>query len=147
MLTLEIGGSDTVEPMAATLTGPPVAVLAPPPATIDRGQDLTFTWTSAPGTGHLVIGIDAQASGDGHPVVTYTTDAVNCWADVSQGTLTIPSSLLSKLPTDSHLPAVVLAMSYNSERRHAGKSWVVFTADTTATTPGGEGYDLQAELK
>lgn len=150
VLTLDVEGSDEVAPMSVTLPAPPTPVIAPPPATIDIGEDLTFTWTSTPGTGTLTIQVQvywAPVKTDYSIAVYGARDILRCSADISQGTLTMPASLLSQLTTNGPLPATVSANTLNFDVRHAGNSSVSFGLMTRAVTPSGEEYHFDADLK
>jgi hypothetical protein len=149
VLNLDVGGSDDVAPMSVTLSAPPVVVIAPPPATIDIGKDLTFTWTSSPGAGTLTIQIEVlwdAVKTDYSSAVNFPREIVGCTADISQGTLTIPASLLSQLPTMSSVPAIVSARASNFDSRHAGNSRVGFSVNADAATPSGALYMINAKL-
>ncbi|APR87198.1 hypothetical protein A7982_12547 [Minicystis rosea] len=149
-LTLEVEGSDDVAPMSVTVTAPPAPVITPPPETLDIGEDLTVTWTSAPGKGRLQFavgtywdGVKNSASGETfHP-----REIVRCFADVSQGELTMPVSLLSQLSTDAPRPASFFALVDNEMVHKVGNSTVRFLAESIALTPSGDVYSFDAELK
>jgi hypothetical protein len=150
VLTLQVEGSDEVAPISVTVPAPPTPVITPPPATIDIGEDLTFTWTSAPGTGTLQLDLqtswDAVKTGSGE--VHYPRDIVRCNVDISQGTVTMPASLLSQLTTSGSHPASVFAVASNGEILHrSGKSRVSFFVNADAATPSGEAYQFDADLK
>lgn len=150
VLTLHVEGSDEVAPMSVTLTAPPTPVIAPPPATLDIGEDLTFTWTSPPGTGTLQISVQVfwdAVKIDYSSAVYHARDIVRCNADVSQGTLTMPASLLSQISTSGPLPASIHALTTNRDSRRAGKSLVSFGVTTGAVSPSGEAYNFDADLK
>jgi hypothetical protein len=57
-------------------------------------------------------------------------DIVRCKVDISQGTVTMPASLLSQLSTTGPRPATVFAEASKSEiLHHVGKSRVTFIVD------------------
>lgn len=110
VLTLHVEGSDEIAPMSVTLPAPPTPVIAPPPATLDIGEDLTFTWTSPPGIGTLQFYVQVSwdaVKTDYSSAVYFPRDIVRCTADISQGTLTMPASLLSQLSTSGPRKSVV----------------------------------------
>lgn len=150
VLTLDVEGSDDVAPMSVALTAPPLAVIAPPPATIDIGEDLTFTWASPPGAGTLAIQLQtywpAVKTGPSS-AVWGLRDLVMCQADISEGTLTMPASLLSQISDDGPDGARVSAYAHNQDLRHAGDSSVTFGVFADAAAPSGEAYQFDAELK
>lgn len=148
-LTLHIEGSDVVSPMSVTFPAPPPPVIALPPATIDIGEDLTLTWTSAPGTGSLNIDIttwwDAVKTDSG--TSWSSRDVVGCTVDVSQGTVTMPASLLSQISPTSSLPPQISASVANDDTRQVGDDLVGFRVETYAATPSGGLYLLDVDLK
>lgn len=149
MLTLDVEGSDEVAPASATITAPPVPIVAPPPGTIDTSQDLTFTWESKAGTGTVTIGVGGYwpAVKNDFGEAWYPRDNVSCAADVSQGTLTMPASLLSQITTDGAHGVRFSAQAWNNEIRYDGDSRVGFLVSATAVTPSGQAYSFDAKLK
>lgn len=149
VLTFDIEGSDRVAAMSVSIPAPPAPVITPPPETIDTGEDLTFTWTSAPGAGAMDIRVWGY-----WPAVDTSTgkawpgrDVVTCEVEPSQGTLTMPASLLSQVVTESAVGVSVGAFVSIRERRAFGDSFVGFHLNTTAVTPSGQAYLLSSKLK
>ncbi len=148
-ITFGVEGSDLLPALSVTLPGPPIPVLAPPPATIARDEDLVFTWQSPAGTGTL--NIDVAVFGDwidtpSGPVrpSEYTID---CKADVATGTLTVPASLLSLLPAAGTMDASISASVNNGESRQDEGYSVWFVVGTTAVGPEGKAYFFNPALK
>jgi hypothetical protein len=149
VLTLHVEGTDQVPSMAVTLPAPPVPVIAPPPTTIDTGEDLTFTWTSPPGTGTLTIQVEGfwPAVKTDSGTAWHPRDIVRCQGDISQGTLTMPASLLFQVSDDGPQGATISAYVNNYERRNAGDSIIDFSVSTAAAAPTGGAYMFDADLK
>lgn len=149
VLTLDVEGSDDVPPMSVTLAAPPLLVISPAPATIDTSEDIVFTWTSPPGTGTLTIQVQGYwpavqlASGP----VWGPRDIVRCQVPLSDGTLTMPASLLSQVSDDGPHGASVSARVTNHEVRTSGDTLVGFSVGTDAATPSGKAYHFDAPLK
>ncbi|APR87199.1 hypothetical protein A7982_12548 [Minicystis rosea] len=149
-LTLEVEGSDEVAPMSVTVTAPPSPVIASPPTMLDIGEDFSVTWTSPPGKGtlqlYLQVSWDPVKPGPS-TMSSGPRDMVRCFADVSQGKLTMPASLLSQISTSGSEPAVIAGVVSNDVIHKVGGSLVRFSVQSTPVTPGGEGYFSNVDLK
>jgi uncharacterized protein (TIGR03437 family) len=90
-------GGANVGPFTWTVTLPANVVPTNIPARVTRAQDLTLTWTG--GAGFSVVSIIVYT---GVPVTSSTNSYVYfvCNATASAGQFTIPSSILSLLPTN-----------------------------------------------
>jgi uncharacterized protein (TIGR03437 family) len=86
-----------VGPFNVSLNLPPLVVPTNIPATVNRSQDLTLTWSG--GSGYSLVSVFGYS---GVPVNLPTSSFVQfiCTANASAGSFTIPSEILNLLPTN-----------------------------------------------
>jgi hypothetical protein len=149
VLTFDIEGTDRVPSMSVSIPAPETAIVSAPPETIDTTQDLTFAWTSASGKGTVTIQVLGfyPAHQVGSTKGWSERDAVVCEVPLAQGTLTMPTSLLSQLVTDPQPGLHIMANAQNTELRSFGDSFVGFVVSAIAMTPDGTAYLHQAKMK
>jgi uncharacterized protein (TIGR03437 family) len=90
------GGASNIDAFNWNLTLPP-SIVPTIPASINRAQDLTVTWTG--GSAFSVVGIYLFNGVKATSTLKSYVDIV-CSADASTGTFTIPSAILSLLPAN-----------------------------------------------
>jgi hypothetical protein len=91
-------GGSNVDPFTWDLTLPP-SVTANIPASINRSQDLTVTWTGGSAFPFVTIfGYSAVPSASSN----FSWVEFICSADASAGSFTIPSAILELLPTNGY---------------------------------------------
>ncbi|MGA2116896.1 MAG: hypothetical protein ABSH56_19320 [Bryobacteraceae bacterium] len=122
-------GGSGVGPFNWTLTLPPYLVPTNIPATVNRAQDLTLTWTG--GSAYQVASIFLIS---GLPVGSLNSWAfIVCDADAAAGTFTVPSVILNLLPTNGY-------GSSNPIKRGVNVS-IAGIPETTFTVAGSPGLD------
>jgi uncharacterized protein (TIGR03437 family) len=95
------GGTD-VGPFNASITiGPPLALNNPStlPATVTKSAGLTINWTGGNASDAVdIIGLSGTVTGTGDNEITSATEFI-CTTTAGQKTFTVPSSVLTLLPT------------------------------------------------
>lgn len=142
-LTFSIAGSDAVEPFTTTLVAPPLPVITSGPPKLDRSTPSVFEWTSDPGEGRLAVSItnypESVQTGDlveSGPV----SERIACEADISEGSLTVPASLLEQLTPGAVAPTDVQISVWNRETRERDAFRLLIMAGGYATLPEGGLY-------
>jgi hypothetical protein len=143
-ITVDIAGDGDIPAHSLTATAPlAVTIVAPafvPPepqasrVTIDLSQDLIVEWING-STGRIRVGIGS------HDAFTERRTILSCTADASDGQMTIPSDILTRiLRTDIETETSVAITLFDSVETMAGECEVTFSIQSWASSP--DGYSL-----
>jgi hypothetical protein len=94
------GGKDIGAFSANALMHNPITLMSAFPTTIPRGQDLTFSWAGG-GSDWITISGSSSAPVDAN---NRNTESFTCTTTADQGTITVPSAILSQLPATPSNP-------------------------------------------
>jgi uncharacterized protein (TIGR03437 family) len=112
------GGKDIGSFTVSTVADAGVTLTAPLPTTVNRAQGLTISWTSAP-AGDVVLVFGASSA----PTLTASnTMAFVCSALASQGSITVPGTILSLLPATPSSPDQANEIYVVSQPQAIGKN-------------------------
>lgn len=151
VIEFALGGNADFAPASVSLVAPPLPVVAPPaPGPMVRSAPLTLTWESEPGAGRVVASITAypEAWQDGPEILSGdVNDRVVCEAGISAGSITLPVSLLSKLPPSTILDADLQVSVISREVRERDDFRLDFSVGGYATLAGGGMYWFSKPLQ
>ncbi len=147
-VTLANAGSGEVPAMSTTLEAPPHVTVTKPAekSRLGLGGDIELAWTSSGGAGKVVVAVwtHPESSSTGGSVDSGAIrEGVRCEADVDDGSIRVPATLLQQLRPNLPSPATLGVVTTNREAHERGGWRTEFELEAESAAPSGGPFLLE----